>query len=304
MSAGWSLWVMFLVVLNMGITFGLFLWAPHAKVPKLDDGTTGHVWAHGAIREGLNRLPTWWIVFSGSMFAGAFGYLILYPGFGANKGLLGWTQHGQHAEQVAENHAKLGSLMDRLSLYSVEQLAADPAALQLGERLFGDNCAACHGRPPSGNNLIGAPNLSDDTWLYGGDGDAITKSISGGRHGVMPPWSALGSETVDNLVEHVRSLSGLPSDAAMAARGASSYQTTCIACHGADGSGNPALGAPNLTDDNWLYGKSRDAIHKTIHDGRNGHMPAWSGRLTEQQIHVLAAWVYQLSEHGDGKADN
>ncbi|HET6632882.1 MAG TPA: cytochrome-c oxidase, cbb3-type subunit III [Rhodanobacteraceae bacterium] len=300
MSLGWSIWVMFLVVLNMGITLSLFLWAPRARIPTLADGTSGHVWAHGAIREGVHRLPRWWLLMSGSMFVGAFGYLVLYPGFGNHKGLLHWSAHGQLERAVAANESRLAPLMQRFRLYPVEQLAADPAAQQLGERLFMDNCAACHGRQATGNVLLGAPDLTDHDWLYGGDGKAITASIHDGRHGVMPAWAPLGEATVDNLAQYVRGLSGQPHDAAMAAKAEPIFKSTCAACHGADGTGNPALGAPNLSDDIWLHGGSLDEIHATIHDGRQGHMPNWDARLGDEQIHVLAAYVYHLSHPEDG----
>ena len=298
MSTGWSLWVMFLVTLNMGITFFLYLWAPRAKIPTRPDGTTGHVWAHGTILEGLKKLPAWWVWFSGAMFASAFVYLYLYPGFGNHKGALDWTSHGELARDVAANKAKLDPLLERFRLYPVAQLAGDPQARELGKVLFEDNCAACHQRSGKGNILIGAPNLTDNDWLYGGTGEDITTSIHDGRGGVMPPWASLGEDNVNNLVQYVLSLSGINHDTAKAAA-AKPLFATCAACHGADGKGNPALGAPNLTDSIWLYGGTAADIHHTIHDGRQGHMPAWSPRLTDDQIHVLAAYVYHWSHATD-----
>jgi len=299
MSTFWSVWVMFLVVLNMGITFVLFLWAPWAKVPVKPDGTTGHVWAHGSIREGLNNLPRWWIVLSGAMFVSAFIYLWLFPGFGAHKGKLGWTAHGQLANEVAANDAKLDPLLERFRLYSVEQLSGDAQAQQMGKVLFEDNCAACHGYKAHGNQALGAPNLTDADWLYGGSGKDIVASIHNGRAGVMPAWNALGEETVDNLTEYVLGLSGQPHDAKMATAAEPIFKTTCTACHGTEGKGNQGLGAPNLTDAIWLHGGSRADIHKTIHDGRQGEMPSWSSRLGNDDIHVTAAYVYSLSHHGN-----
>ncbi|KQZ77802.1 cytochrome C oxidase Cbb3 [Rhodanobacter sp. Root561] len=298
MSTGWSLWVMFLVVLNMGITFFLFLWGPRAKIPTLPDGTSGHVWAHGVLREGVRKLPLWWVVFSGAMFVAGFVYLALFPGFGSFKGVLGWTSHGELARNVAANEAELAPLMERFKLYPVEQLASDPAALQMGKVLFEDNCAACHQRSAKGNVALGAPNLADSDWLYGGGGSDITTSIHDGRSGVMPPWASLGADNVKNLAQYVLSLSGAPHDAAKAAAGQPMF-ATCAACHGADGKGNPALGAPNLTDQVWLHGGSVADIEKTIGEGRQGHMPAWSPRLSDDQIRVVAAYVYQLSHPVD-----
>jgi cytochrome c oxidase cbb3-type subunit 3 len=301
MSSGWSLWVMFLVVLNMGITFALYLWAPRAKIPTRPDGTTGHVWAHGTILEGLKRLPTWWIVFSGAMFASAFVYLFLFPGFGNHKGALGWTSHGELARDVAANEAKLDPLLERFRLYTVEQLSADPQAREMGKVLFEDNCAACHQRSGKGNVLLGAPNLTDGDWLYAGSGKDITTSIHDGRGGVMPPWASLGEDNVNNLVQYVLSLSGSAHDQAKAAAGKPLF-ATCAACHGAEGKGNPALGAPNLTDHIWLHGGKLEDIEHSIGGGRQGAMPAWNKRLTSDQIRVLAAYVYHLSHQGDAAA--
>jgi cytochrome c oxidase cbb3-type subunit 3 len=295
----WSLWVMFLVVLNMGVTFVLFLWAPRAKVPVKPDGTTGHVWAHGAIREGLNNLPRWWIVLSGTMFASAFTYLWLFPGFGAHKGRLGWTARGQLANEVARNDARLDPLLERFRMYDVEQLSRDEQALQMGKVLFEDNCAACHGRSAHGNVALGAPNLADHDWLYGGSGKDVTASITHGRAGAMPAWNALGEETVNTLTEYVLKISGQPHDAGMAAAAAPIFKGTCAACHGAEGKGNQGVGAPNLTDAIWLHGGTRADIHKTIHDGRQGHMPNWDKRLSEDDIRVTAAYVYSLSHTQD-----
>lgn len=295
MTAGWSIWVMALVVLNLGITFFLFLWAPHAKVPVRQDGTTGHVWADGAIREGMHRLPLWWILMSFALFIAAGVYLWLYPGFGAHGGRLGWTQHGKLAEQVAANDAKLDPLLARFAVFDVEKLSDDRQALQMGRRLFEDNCAACHGREGHGNALVGAPNLASGAWLYGGTGKDITASITNGRNGVMPPWNSLGAETVNGLTEYVLAISGQPHDATMAAAAEPMFKTTCGACHGPEGKGNTAIGAPNLTDAFWLYGGTRADIHASIDGGRQGHMPAWSPRLDESDIHVTAAYVYSLS---------
>ena len=298
MSAGWSLWVMFLVVLNMGITFFLYLWGPRAKIPTLPDGTSGHVWAHGVLREGVRKLPLWWVLFSGAMFVIGFAYLALFPGFGSFKGVLGWTSHNELAQHVAANEAALAPLMERFKLYPVEQLASDPAAQQMGKVLFEDNCAACHQRSAKGNVALGAPDLSDSDWLYGGSGSDITTSIHDGRSGVMPPWASLGADNVKNLAQYVLSLSGSPHDAAKATAGQPLF-ATCAACHGAEGKGNPALGAPNLTDKVWLHGGSVANIEKSIGEGRQGHMPAWSPRLSDDQIRVVAAYVYHLSHPTD-----
>ncbi|RAP55706.1 cytochrome-c oxidase, cbb3-type subunit III [Oleiagrimonas sp. MCCC 1A03011] len=302
MSSGWSLWVMFLATLNLGITLFLFLWAPRAKIPTLPDGTSGHVWAHGSIREGVRKLPLWWILLSAAMFVAAFIYLVLYPGFGSHKGTLGWTAHGEHARDVRINNAKLDDLLERFDLYTVEQLSHDPAALQMGKRLFGDNCAACHGLHATGNMRLGAPDLADGDWLYGGDAKAIVTSIHDGRGGVMPSWKALGEDKVKDLAQYVLSLSGRRHDAAMAKAAEPIFTSTCAACHGANGKGNQALGAPNLTDGIWLHGGTLADIEATIRDGRQGHMPNWDKRLNRDQIRMLASYVYHLSHQDHAQA--
>jgi cytochrome c oxidase cbb3-type subunit 3 len=300
-SEGWSWWVMSLVVFNLGITFFLFVWGPRVKIPTQPDGTSGHVWAHGTLREGVQKLPLWWLLFSGAMFLAGFTYLVLYPGFGSHKGILGWTSHAELARDEAANNVVLDDLLQRFRLYSPEQLSNDPDALQMGGRLFIDNCAACHGRGGYGNVKLGAPSLIDDDWLYGGSGQDILTSIRDGRAGLMPPWSSLGEENVRNLAQFVLSLSGSPHDATRAAAGQPLF-VTCAACHGANGKGNPALGAPNLTDHIWLHGGTLADIERTIGGGRQGAMPVWSKRLSDDQTRVLAAYVYHLAHQGDAAA--
>ncbi|MEO8835907.1 MAG: cytochrome-c oxidase, cbb3-type subunit III [Caldimonas sp.] len=299
MSGFWSWWVIVLIVFNLGVSFFLFLWAPHAKIPTLADGTTGHVWANGAIREGMHRLPMWWIVLSLLMFVSAFVYLALYPGFGGFSGHLGWTSHEQLASDTAANRRLQEKNLQRFAQLPVEKLAGDRHALALGKVLFADNCAACHGSEGRGNSLLGAPNLSDDDWLYGGDGQAILTTILDGRRGVMPPWGqVLGEQGVDNVAEYVISLSwGTPHNVAdlIKVNAGKKLFSTCAACHGANGKGNQALGAPDLTDSIWLYGGAPQTVKETIRNGRNGNMPAWRTRLGEDDARVLAAYVYSLS---------
>ncbi len=299
MSDFWSSWVIVLIVFNLGVSFLLFLWAPHAKIPTLEDGTTGHVWANGAIREGMHRLPMWWLVVSFLMFGSAFAYLALYPGFGNFAGHLGWTSHEQLASDTAANHRLQQEARQRFAQLPVEQLARDPEALAMGAVLFADNCAACHGSEARGNQQLGAADLADSDWLYGGDGQAILTTIMEGRRGVMPAWGqALGEAGVDNVAAYVLSLSwGTPHNVADLIKVSAGKKlfSTCAACHGADGKGNQALGAPNLTDSIWLYGSTPEAVKESIRNGRNGNMPAWRARLGDDNARVLAAYVYSLS---------
>jgi len=300
MSDFWSAWVILLIVVNLGITLFLFLWGPRVEIPTQPDGTSGHVWAHGVLREGVRRLPRWWIVMSSALFIAGFAYLALYPGFGAFKGLLGWTSHGELASDQAANDRREVPLRERVRGKSIEAIAADPEALRVGQVLFIENCAACHGRDGHGNQALGAPDLTDGDWLYGGDGKSILASIEDGRRGTMPAFAAtLSGEDIVNLAHYVASLSGRPHDMLRAQLGKRLF-TTCAACHGADAKGNSTLGAPNLTDAVWLYGGTLDDVSETIRRGRNGVMPAWRNRLGGENTSLVAAWVYAQS-HPTGR---
>lgn len=296
MSEFWSWWVIVLIVFNLGVTFALFVWGPRAKIPVLPDGTTGHVWAHGALREGLNRLPRWWILISLACYAAAVVYLWRYPGFGNYAGSLGWTSQGELAADTAANDARRKAALARLEA-PIEQLAGRPEALAIGAVLFHDNCAACHGRSGTGNALLGAPDLSDPDWLYG-SGEALLASIYDGRNGVMPAWGEqFGEDGVDQLAHYVLGLSGAPHDAAKAAAGKENF-ATCAACHGEEGKGMQALGAPDLTDAVWLYGGDLETVQATIREGRAGVMPAWRERLGEADVRLIAAYVLSLAHGG------
>ncbi len=297
MSTFWSGWVMLLVTFNLGITLFLFIWGLRVRIPTLPDGTTGHVWANGVLREGVRPLPLWWVLVSATMFVLGIGYLVLFPGFGSYRGLLGWTAHAELADDVARTEAKLAPLLAQHAQRSIEQLAEDPSATRLGQRLFLDNCAACHGVQGHGNPSLGAPNLTDRDWLYGGNGETLLASILDGRRGVMPAQgAALGSAGVQEVAQYVLSLSGRASDPVKAALGKARFGV-CAACHGANGKGNPALGAPDLTDAVWLYGGSGPRVEESIREGRSGQMPAFRDRLSSDEARAIAAWVYGQSNH-------
>jgi cytochrome c oxidase cbb3-type subunit 3 len=301
MSDFFSMWVMVLVVVTLGITVFLFLWAPRVDIPTQADGTSGHVWAHGVLKESVRRLPTWWIVLSSIVLVSGISYLALYPGFGASKGSLGWTSQDELARDQTANRQLAVPLRDRARGKSVEQIATDPEALRVGQVLFIDNCAACHGREGRGNRALGAPDLTDNDWLYGGDGKSIVASIQDGRRGAMPPFAGtLSEEDITNVANYVQSLSGLPSDSLRTQLGKRLF-SNCMPCHGADAKGNTAMGAPNLTDGTWLYGGNLSTVAETIRHGRNGFMPAWRGRLSEDDASLVAAWVYAQS-HRAGTA--
>ena len=295
MTEFWSTWVVVLVVINLGITVFLFLWGLRVDIPTQPDGTSGHVWAHGVLREGVRRLPTWWVVLSSLVFVLGFAFLALYPGFGAFKGILGWTSHGELAYDQDANQKLRVPLLERVRGKPVETIAADPEALRVGQMLFIENCAACHGRDARGNRALGASDLTASAWRYGGDGKSILTSILDGRTGTMPPFGGSMSDSeIRDLANYVLSLSGRTHDSLRAHFGKPRF-SACAACHGAEGKGNPALGAPNLTDNVWLYGGGIEDIVETIRRGRNGVMPAWRGRLGEENASLVAAWVYAQS---------
>ena len=287
-----STWVIVLAVVNLGITVFLFLWGLRVDIPTQPDGTSGHVWAHGVLREGVRRLPTWWVVLSAASLIAGLGYLALYPGLGAFAGALGWTSADELARQQDANRRLEAPLLERVRGKPVETIAADPEALRVGQVLFIENCAACHGRDARGNRALGAPDLTSRAWRYGGDGKSILTSIMEGRTGTMPPFGGSMSETeIRDLANHVLSLSGRTHDSLRAHFGRPRF-SACAACHGPEGKGNPALGAPNLTDNVWLYGGGIEDIVETIRRGRNGVMPAFRTRLGEENASLVAAWVY------------
>ena len=295
MTEFWSGWVILLSVFTLCAALFLFIYGLLVDIPTHPDGTSGHVWAHGVLREGVRSLPVWWIVISAIGFVAAFVYLALYPGFGAYKGVLGWTAHDELARDQAANRQLEAPLRDRVRGKTVESIATDPEAVRAGGMLFVENCAACHGRDARGNIALGAPDLADGDWLYGGDGQAILTSILDGRRGAMPAFAAtLSQEEVNQLVHYVASLSGKPTDSLLTQLGKRNF-SNCVPCHGVDGKGNVAMGAPNLTDAIWLHGGDRADIAATISRGRNGVMPAWRERLGEERAVLVAAWVYAQS---------
>jgi cytochrome c oxidase cbb3-type subunit 3 len=274
--------------------------------PVTDKPTTGHVW-DGDLTEYNNPLPKWWLnLFWITIFFGL-AYLILFPGFGSLPGVLGWTSSGAYGQERQEADARVQPLFDRYLRTEVTTLAADPEARAIGERLFLNYCAQCHGSAAVGGK--GYPNLTDKDWLYGGDPKTIEATITGGRLGVMPALGAtLGEEGIKETVAYVRSLSNLRHDALRAQLGKPRFMQNCAACHGADGKGNQAVGAPNLTDDVWLYGSSEAVIAEGIRNGRHANaaegalaMPAFKETLGEGKIHLLAAYVWGLSNRPPGR---
>lgn len=292
MASFWSLWVIILTA----ITFVLITWvlfANRTREQNLDSKTTGHV--YDGIEEYDNPLPAWWFAMFLITIVFGVGYLIVYPGMGNFAGLLDWTQEKQHDREVAKAEAKYRDMRDRYLAMPIEEIAADPAVRKMGMRMFSNNCAQCHGADAKGS--YGFPNLTDDDWIFGGTPEAIKASIANGRQAAMPPWgTVIGDNGVSQVTAYVKSLSGRDVDPATVEAGAKVYQTYCVACHGADGTGNPMLGAPNLANGVWLYGGSDEQIAHSIRAGRNGVMPAHKDMLGEDKIHILTAYVYGLSQ--------
>jgi cytochrome c oxidase cbb3-type subunit III len=292
-SSGWSVYVAVVTVIALVACLVLLVIASRRKV-MANDNSTGHVWDED-LRELNNPLPRWWMILFvlTVVFAGA--YLALYPGLGSHSGRLQWTSANQYQGEVDEANAALNVVYGKYASMPAADLIKDPAAMGIGERLFLNNCAACHGSDARGSK--GFPNLTDHDWLYGGSHETIKESITKGRAGAMPPMkAAVGSpEDVRNVAHYVLSLSGSAHDAVAAQLGKPKF-AACAACHGLDGKGNQALGAPNLTDKIWLHGWGEQAIVAMINNGKTNVMPAHDQRLTSPQIHVLAAYVMSLSQ--------
>ena len=263
--------------------------------------TTGHVWDE-TLGEYNNPLPRWWMWLFYITIVFSLGYLYFFPGLGSYAGALGWTQVGQLADETARAERQFGPIYDKYARMDVAQVAADAEARTIGQKLFLNHCAQCHASDGGGSR--GFPNLTDRDWLYGSDPEAIRTTIASGRNGVMPPLGAAvgGDEGAKDVAHYVKSLSGLTHDSLRAVRGKTKFAQACAACHGADGRGNPQLGAPNLADGVWLHGSSEATIIEIILKGRNNQMPAHKDLLSEAKIHLLTAYVLSLSSPTAGGA--
>ena len=298
MGTFWNLWIIGLTLTNLALVLWVLLANRKVAVSDQDEEenkTTGHV--YDGIEEYDNPLPRWWFIMFIVTFVYAGVYLLVYPGLGSWPGLFGWTSVKELRGHQQQADARYADTFGTYANTPIEELAQNPDAMKMGLRLFSNNCAVCHGADGGGN--YGFPNLTDHDWLYGGTPDKIKETITLGRKGAMPAWGALMGETgVVNVSEYVLQMSGQEHDAAKAELGAKLYNQNCVACHGADGKGNQALGAPNLTDEIWLYGGEPQDIRATLRNGRNGVMPAQQELLKADRIHLLAAYVYSLSlEH-------
>ncbi|MBG6073271.1 MULTISPECIES: cytochrome-c oxidase, cbb3-type subunit III [unclassified Polaromonas] len=291
-----SFWSFYVTGISLAGIFAclLLLWfSGKAKAMTANDNTTGHVW-DGDLREMNNPLPRWWVWLFIITVIFALAYLALYPGLGTYAGKFGWSAIGQYEAEVAKGNKAVEPLYARFNSMKPEDVAGDPQAMAIGERLFMNNCSQCHGSDARGSK--GFPNLSDKDWLHGGTPDKIVETLVKGRIGNMPPMAAAvgSSDDVRNVAHYVLSLSASPHDSVKASLGKSKFGA-CAACHGVDGKGNQAIGAPNLTDDIWLHGWGENAIVAMINNGKVNQMPAQEGKLTDSQIHVLASYVWSLS---------
>ena len=292
-------WDMYIVVLTLlGIVgCGILLYSQaKVKLAKGKDGqvgTTGHTWDED-LTELNTPMPRWWMWLFYITIVFALAYLFLYPGLGTYAGKLGWKSSGQYQAELKQAETEYGPLFAQFQKQDLKKVAADPKAHAIGQRLFLTYCAQCHGSDARGNK--GFPNLTDKDWLFGGAPETIKESILRGRMGVMPPMgAALGSDKdVENVAHYVLSLSGSTADPIKAVFGKGKFGA-CMACHSAGGTGNQALGAPNLSDKVWLFGGSAETIMETIRKGRNATMPAFEDFLGDAKVHVLAAYVWSLS---------
>ncbi|MGB4345422.1 MAG: cytochrome-c oxidase, cbb3-type subunit III [Burkholderiaceae bacterium] len=295
-SGFWSIYITVLTVLGIA-GCALLLWSQSTvkiDIPANGEAeTTGHVWDEG-LSELNNPMPRWWMwLFYITIVFGVI-YLALYPGLGTYAGKLGWTSQNEYEAEIKVADAEYGPLFEKFEKTDLKVLAADPQARAIGERLFLTYCSQCHGSDARGNK--GYPNLTDKDWLHGGEPSVIEATLLKGRNGMMPPMAAaVGSaKDVDNVAHYVRSLSGSNADPIKAAFGKEKF-AACAACHGADGKGNQAIGAPNLSDKIWLYGGSIATITETINGGRNNVMPAFQEFLGDAKVHLLAAYVWGMS---------
>ncbi|MBL0089210.1 MAG: cytochrome-c oxidase, cbb3-type subunit III [Ideonella sp.] len=292
-SGGWAIFVAAVTIVSLVACLALLAFASKRKV-MANDNTTGHVWDED-LRELNNPLPRWWawlfvltVVFSAA-------YLTFYPGLGTNPGTFKWSSTGQWEAEQDKARATMAPLYAKFTAMPAAELAKDSQAMGIGERLFANNCAGCHGSDARGSK--GFPNLTDNDWLWGGEPDKIKETITKGRVGMMPVMAAAvgATEDVRNVANYVLSLSGGAHNSVAAQLGKAKF-AACAACHGPEGKGNQALGAPNLTDKVWLHGWGEDAVMAMVNNGKTNVMPAHEKRLSPEQIHVLAAYVWNLSQ--------
>jgi len=299
-NAFWPYFISAIVIGGIVFCMTVLFITSKSHDPAHTGESTGHVYDEDIV-EMNNPMPRWWMwMFIITCVFGA-AYLALYPGLATYGGKLGWTQVKQYEQEVKESNERLAPIYAKFTAMTPEEVAKDEKAMAIGERLFMNNCSQCHGSDAHGSR--GFPNLTDKDWLYGGAPETIKETITNGRHGMMPPMAAAIGGTADdvkNVANYVLSLSNSQHDASRAALGKEKF-AACAACHGAEGKGNQAIGAPNLTDDIWLHGAGEAAIMDRINNGKSNQMPAQGSRLTPEQIHVLASYVWRFSNNGSAQ---
>lgn len=292
MSTGMSIFVTVVTLLNIFACFLLIRWTMKTRSGEAKIGEeTGHSWDDGQLTELNNPMPRWWLMLFYISIVFGLIYLTLFPGLGNWKGLLGWTQEGRYEAQMERAADEYGPIFTALAEKDIVELSQSKEAMKIGQRLFNNYCTQCHGS--DGKGSLGFPNLADKDWLWGGEPETIKQSILLGRRGGMPKGLIANDDDMAEMINYVQSLSGMTE--LKSGSTAPDKFAMCAGCHGADGKGNPMLGAPNLTDDTWLYGGSEGSIKQTLTNGRAGVMPAHKDFLGEDKVHVLAAYVYSLS---------
>lgn len=292
MTNFWSGYIIVLTVTTLALIVWLIFATRKGQRPDTTEETMGHDF--DGIEEYDNPLPRWWFMLFVATIVFGLAYLALYPGLGKFPGVLGWTQVSQYEAEVERAEARFAPIFARYAEMPVEEVAKDEEALRIGQRLFATNCSVCHGSDARGS--FGFPNLTDNDWIWGGSADQIRTTLMQGRQAAMPAWQqVLGDDGIRNTAAYVRHLSGLETENVDLEAGKQHFQTVCAACHGPEGKGNPMLGAPNLTNDTWLYGSTMTQVQHTLRYGRNGHMPV-QAHLGDDRIHILTAYVLSLSE--------
>lgn len=298
-SSFWGILIAAVTAVSIAALFYFAVIQSRGRRPGSKTETMGHKWDED-LEEYNNPLPRWWLNLFYITLAFGVIYLLLYPGLGAYAGYKHWSQNSQYEDEIKQANDTYGPLYDRFLHQDMKTLSKDPEARAIGARLFATYCTVCHGSDARGAR--GFPNLTDNDWLYGGEPEQIKESITNGRQGGMPPWGqVLSKEDIAQVAQYVLSLSGRQTDAGVIAHGRDIFTQNCAVCHGQDAKGNQQIGAPNLTDDIWLYGGSQQRILETITNGRSGQMPAHKDFLGEAKIQLLAAYLYGLSNTGNGK---
>ncbi len=296
MSQFWSLYITIITIAVIAACYWIIRWTTKNRPNEAAEGdVTGHTWDDD-LQEYNNPLPRWWLWLFYLTIVYAIVYLIFYPGLGSFEGKFRWTQTGQYQEEMAAADRDYAPLFAAFAKQEIPSLAKDAKAMRAAQNLFLNNCATCHGS--DGGGAPGFPNLTDNDWIFGGEPAAIQQTILNGRNSIGMPAMAMGmpEPQLNQLVDYVRSLSNQPNiNADSAGAGKALFASMCVSCHGADGKGNVAMGAPNLTDNIWLYGGSVETIKQTLTKGRKGVMPAHRDLLGEDKVHLLAAYVYGLS---------